>query len=88
MIARLWSRARPRAGRGVSAILSSIRLLGVSGWVRNVMTAAWKFMRWGRRSSILNWRGYLWKGPRWAEVRGVDENEAVVESHSGFSVRQ
>jgi acylphosphatase len=31
--------------------------------------------------------GLLWKGPRWAEVRGVDEMEAAVENHSGFSVR-
>jgi acylphosphatase len=32
--------------------------------------------------------GLLWKGPRWAEVRGVDESEAVLETHHGFSVRQ
>jgi hypothetical protein len=32
--------------------------------------------------------GLLWKGPRWAEVRGVDEAEAALEQHSGFFVKQ
>ena len=31
--------------------------------------------------------GLLWKGPRWAEVRGVDESEAPPEQVRGFSVR-
>ena len=29
----------------------------------------------------------LWKGPRWAEVRAVDESEAPLEQNQGFFIR-
>jgi acylphosphatase len=42
----------------------------------------------GTRGQHSDLAGLLWQGPRWAEVRGVDESEAAVENHSDFSVRQ
>ncbi len=42
----------------------------------------------GTREQLSELAGLLWKGPRWAEVRGVDESEAPVEDQSGFFVRQ
>lgn len=42
----------------------------------------------GTPAQLSELAGYLWKGPRWAEVRGVDESEAAIEDHSGFYVRQ
>ena len=50
----------------------SANALSLAGWVHQLSELA----------------GLLWKGPRWAEVRGVDESEAPVEHVRGFSVRQ
>ena len=66
----------------------SAQALGLRGWVRNVDDGSVEVYALGTAEQHSELAGYLWKGPRWAEVRGVDENEAVVESHSGFSVRQ
>ena len=41
----------------------------------------------GTEAQLSELAGLLWKGPRWAEVRGVDESEAPVEDHSGFTIR-
>jgi acylphosphatase len=89
MIARLY-RVRGRVqGVGFRYFVEhSAKGLGVSGWVRNVDDGSVEVYALGTPEQHSELAGYLWKGPRWAEVRGVDENEAAVESHSGFSVRQ
>jgi len=62
--------------------------LGVRGWVRNDDDGSVEVYAVGTAAQLSELTGYLRKGPRWAEVRGVDENEAAVEDHAGFSVRQ
>jgi len=62
--------------------------LGVRGWVRNDDDGSVEVYAAGRAEQLAELAGYLWKGPRWAEVRGVDESEAPLEDHSGFFVRQ
>jgi acylphosphatase len=62
--------------------------LGISGWVRNRDDGCVEVYAVGHAEQLAEFAGLLWKGPRWAEVRGVDESEAAVESFSGFSVRQ
>ena len=62
--------------------------LGVRGWVRNDDDGSVEVYAVGTAAQLSDLAGLLWKGPRWAEVRGVDESEAPVENHSGFSVRQ
>jgi len=42
----------------------------------------------GTAAQLSDLAGLLWNGPRWAEVRGVEESEAPLEDYSGFSVRQ
>jgi acylphosphatase len=42
----------------------------------------------GTSAQLSDLAGLLWQGPRWAEVRGVDESEAAIEQHSSFYVRQ
>jgi acylphosphatase len=88
-IARLY-RVRGRVqGVGFRYFVEhSAKGLGVSGWVRNVDDGSVEVYALGTMEQHSELAGYLWKGPRWAEVRGVDENEAAAESHSGFSVRQ
>jgi acylphosphatase len=62
--------------------------LGVAGWVRNDDDGTVEVYAVGYPGQLAELAGMLWKGPRWAEVRGVDEAEAAVERVSGFSVRQ
>ena len=64
------------------------RALGMRGWVRNDDDGSVEVYAVGTPAQLSELAGYLWKGPRWAEVRGVDETEAAVENHSGFFVRQ
>ena len=89
MIARLY-RVRGRVqGVGFRYFVEhSAKGLGVSGWVRNVDDGSVEVYALGTPEQHSELAGYLWKGPQWEEVRGVDENEAAVENHSGFSVRQ
>jgi acylphosphatase len=66
----------------------SATALGVRGWVRNVDDGSVEVYAVGTRDQLSELAGLLWKGPRWAEVRGVEEAEAALEQHSGFFVRQ
>jgi acylphosphatase len=66
----------------------SAQALGVRGWVRNDDDGSVEVYAVGTVAQLSELAGYLWKGPRWAEVRGVEESEAAMEDHAGFSVRQ
>jgi acylphosphatase len=61
--------------------------LNLSGWVRNLDDGSVEVYALGAPEQLSELAGMLWKGPRWAEVRGVDESEAAVEQVRGFSVR-
>jgi len=62
--------------------------LGLAGWVRNHDDGSVEVYAVGAAEQLSELAGLLWKGPRWAEVRGVDETEAPLEHVHGFSVRQ
>jgi acylphosphatase len=64
------------------------KALGISGWVRNVDDGSVEVYAAGTAAQLSDLEGLLRQGPRWAEVRGVEESDAAVENHSGFSVRQ
>lgn len=64
------------------------KALDIRGWVRNVDDGSVEVYALGTPAQLSELAGYLWKGPRWAEVRGVEESEAAVEDHPGFWVRQ
>jgi acylphosphatase len=66
----------------------SANSLGVRGWVRNDDDGSVQVYAIGTKAQLSELAGHLWTGPRWSEVRGVDESEAVFEDHAGFSVRQ
>jgi len=65
----------------------SANQLGISGWVRNTDAGDVEVYASGTPAQLAELAGLLWKGPRWAEVRGVDEMEARIESHPGFLIR-
>ena len=62
--------------------------LGVTGWVRNRDNGDVEVYASGNPAQLSELGGVLWKGPRWAEVRAVDESEAAIEEHRGFFIRQ
>ena len=59
----------------------------VTGWVRNLDDGDVEVYAAGNAAQLAELAGMLRKGPRWAEVRGVDESEASLERHQGFFIR-
>ena len=69
-------------------VQQSATAIGLGGWVRNVDDGSVEVYAVGTPEQLSELAGLLWKGPRWAEVRGVEEVEAAVEEPAGFFVRQ
>ena len=61
--------------------------LGLTGWVRNRDDGDVEVYAAGNSAQLSELAGMLWKGPRWAEVRAVDESEAPLEQNQGFFIR-
>jgi len=61
--------------------------LALTGWVRNRDDGDVEVYAAGSSAQLAELAGMLCKGPRWAEVRGVDESEAPLEQHGGFFIR-
>lgn len=60
--------------------------LGIHGTVRNLDNGDVEVYAIGTKAQLDELAGLLWKGPRMADVRGVEETEAAVERHYGFHV--
>ena len=60
---------------------------GVSGYVRNLDDGRVEVYAVGSKDQLAALAGELRKGPRWADVRGVDEAEAADEDCHGFRIR-
>jgi acylphosphatase len=60
--------------------------IGVHGYARNLDDGRVEVYATGTAGQIEELAGYLWKGPRFAEVRGVEEKEAAFTRYSGFSI--
>lgn len=61
------------------------KLLGVNGWVRNEDDGRVQVYAIGTPDQLNQLAAYLHKGPRLAEVRGVEEQEAVMQQLNSFS---
>lgn len=61
--------------------------LQICGHVRNLDNGSVEVYAIGRAEQLNDLAGLLWKGPRTAEVRGVDEQDATVQDCHGFSTR-
>ena len=62
------------------------RDLGITGWVRNLDDGRVEVYAVGTHDQLSELNGLLWRGPRWAQVRGVEEHEAAFEKCSGFRI--
>jgi acylphosphatase len=62
-------------------------VVGVRGWARNCDDGDVEVYATGAPEQLSELCGYLWKGPRAAEVRHVDESEAAVEEWIDFQIR-
>lgn len=61
--------------------------IGVRGWARNRADGSVEVYAVGSEPQLSELAAQLWRGPRWAEVRHVDEIEAAVQECSDFQIR-
>ncbi len=60
--------------------------VGVAGYARNLDDGSVEVYAVGTSDQLSALAGYLWRGPRGADVRGVQEMEAPVQDLSGFRI--
>ena len=60
--------------------------LGLSGYARNLDDGRVEVYAAGSPEKLSEMAGMLYLGPRWADVRGVDEQEAAVERYGSFEI--
>lgn len=61
--------------------------LSLTGYARNLDDGRVEVYAAGPPEKIAELAGLLRIGPRWADVRGVDEQEAPVQQLGGFDIR-
>ncbi|HEY1337047.1 MAG TPA: acylphosphatase [Bryobacteraceae bacterium] len=60
--------------------------LGLTGFVRNLDDGRVEVYAVGPPDKLLQLAGNLHRGPHWADVRGVDEEEAAVRNMGSFRI--
>jgi acylphosphatase len=60
--------------------------LGLSGYARNLDDGRVEVYAAGPAAKLSELSGLLYRGPRWADVRGVDEQEAAVQVSGSFRI--
>jgi acylphosphatase len=60
--------------------------LGLTGYVRNADDGRVEVYAAGAESKLSHLAGLLHKGPRFADVRGVEEQEAPVRQYNSFRI--
>jgi len=60
--------------------------LGLTGYVRNLDDGRVEIYAAGPVEKLSEMAGRLRRGPTWADVRGFQEQEAVVERRAGFRI--
>ena len=60
--------------------------LRISGYARNLDDGRVEVYAIGTPEQLNELNGMLWRGPRMSDVRSVEEQEAAMESVSGFTV--
>jgi len=60
--------------------------LGLTGYTRNLDDGRVEVYAVGPEAQLSRLSALLYRGPRWADVRGVEEQEAAVEKCGSFRI--
>jgi acylphosphatase len=60
--------------------------LGLSGYARNLDDGRVEVYAAGPAAKVAEFAGLIHRGPRWADVRGVEEQEAAVQVSGSFRI--
>lgn len=60
--------------------------LGLTGYTRNLDDGRVEIYAVGAAETLSQFAGMLHKGPMWADVRGVEEQEAAVQHYGSFTI--
>jgi acylphosphatase len=60
--------------------------LGLTGYARNLDDGRVEVYAAGEPEKLSALSGLLYRGPRWADVRGVEEQEAAVQTSGSFRI--
>jgi acylphosphatase len=60
--------------------------LGVTGYARNLDDGRVEVYAVGPEKKLSEMAGMLHRGPRWSDVRGVDEEQAAVQEYGSFHI--
>ncbi len=60
--------------------------LGLTGYTRNLDDGRVEVYAVGPATKLGEFAGMLYRGPRWGEVRGVEEQEAAVQEYGTFRI--
>jgi acylphosphatase len=63
------------------------RELGVTGYARNLENGSVEVYAAGTEAQLSELAGMLRTGPPHSDVRSLEQQEAAIESHSGFQIR-
>lgn len=75
---------RCRASDSATLRKKTANLLGVSGYARNLDDGRVEVYASGTKEQLDDFAGRLRQGPRWADVRGFEEQEAALERRNSF----
>lgn len=62
-------------------------ILELHGWTRNLNDGRVEVFAQGPAAKLTELEGLLWKGPRWAVVRGVESSVTTLQKLRDFSIR-
>ncbi|HEY3740556.1 MAG TPA: acylphosphatase [Bryobacteraceae bacterium] len=68
-------------------VQQSATRLELTGWTMNLDDGRVEVYAQGPLERLTEFEGLLWKGPRWAEVRGVDVTTATPQKLRDFQIR-
>jgi acylphosphatase len=60
--------------------------LGLTGYARNLEDGRVEVYAAGKPEALREFSGLMWKGPRFSDVRGVEEQEAAVQQYGSFTI--
>ena len=87
MMARRYTVRGRVQGVGFRAFVErEARELGLTGFVRNRDDGSVEVLAVGPRARISELAGRLRQGPRFSEVRAVEEQEALVQQYGSFEI--